>query len=111
MGSEGWTPVLQQDASGRRVAPIAAVGEAAMLSQRDNRRTVEHGCFGRRTTLEQRAGCRRAFAYTANSAREAMGLMCRYGGSRSLNLAPRPVPALAPTFASIGIEAFPPQRR
>jgi len=38
---------------------------------------------GKETTLEQRARCRLASTYTADSAREAMDLMYRAGGSTS----------------------------
>ncbi len=38
---------------------------------------------GQETTLEQRARCRLAAVYAADSAREAMDLMYRYGGSTS----------------------------
>ena len=38
---------------------------------------------GRETTLEQRARCRLAAIYAADSAREAMNLMYRHGGSTS----------------------------
>jgi len=38
---------------------------------------------GRETTLEQRARCRLASIYAADSAREAMDLMYRHGGSTS----------------------------
>jgi acyl-CoA dehydrogenase-like protein len=38
---------------------------------------------GEETTLEQRARCRLASTYTADSAREAMDLVYRHGGSTS----------------------------
>jgi alkylation response protein AidB-like acyl-CoA dehydrogenase len=44
---------------------------------------------GEDTTLEQRARCRLAAAYAADSAREAMDLMYRHGGSTSYRRASR----------------------
>jgi indole-3-acetate monooxygenase len=38
---------------------------------------------GKETTLEQRAHARLASSYTADSARQAMDLTCRHGGSTS----------------------------
>jgi alkylation response protein AidB-like acyl-CoA dehydrogenase len=44
---------------------------------------------GRETTLEQRARCRLASTYAADSAREAMDLVYRWGGSTSFKRASR----------------------
>jgi hypothetical protein len=45
------------------------------------------------TTLEQRARARLASSYTADSARQAMDLVYRHGGSTSARQPPRRVPA------------------
>jgi alkylation response protein AidB-like acyl-CoA dehydrogenase len=69
-----------QDAVGRADAILNA-GRAyrtAMIAELWN--TV---ASGRETTLEQRARCRLAAVYAADSAREAMDLVYRHGGSTS----------------------------
>ena len=69
-----------QDAVGRADAILNA-GRAyrtAMITELWN--TV---AAGEKTTLEQRARCRLASTYAADSARAAMDLMYRYGGSTS----------------------------
>jgi indole-3-acetate monooxygenase len=69
-----------QDAVGRADAILNA-GRAyrtAMITELWN--TV---AFGNNTTLEQRARCRLASVYAADSARQAMDLVYRHGGSTS----------------------------
>jgi indole-3-acetate monooxygenase len=69
-----------QDAVGRADAILNA-GRAyrdAMIAELWNTTAA-----GNETTLEQRARCRLAAVYAADSAREAMDLMYRYGGSTS----------------------------
>ena len=69
-----------QDAVGRADAILNA-GRAyrtAMITELWNSVAV-----GENTTLEQRARCRLASTYAADSARAAMDLMYRYGGSTS----------------------------
>jgi indole-3-acetate monooxygenase len=75
-----------QDAVGRADAILNAgrAGRSAMLSELWN--TV---AAGRETTLEQRARCRLASTYAADSARQAMDLMYRHGGSTSFQRASR----------------------
>ncbi len=69
-----------QDAVGRADAILNAgrVYRSAMIAELWN--TV---ASGRETTLEQRARCRLASTYAADSAREAMDLVYRHGGSTS----------------------------
>jgi alkylation response protein AidB-like acyl-CoA dehydrogenase len=69
-----------QDAVGRADAILNAgrVYRSAMIAELWN--TIE---AGRETTLEQRARCRLASTYAADSAREAMDLVYRLGGSTS----------------------------
>jgi alkylation response protein AidB-like acyl-CoA dehydrogenase len=69
-----------QDAVGRADAILNAgrVYRSAMLAELWN--TV---AAGKDTTLEQRARCRLAAVYAADSAREAMDLVYRHGGSTS----------------------------
>lgn len=69
-----------QDAVGRADAILNAgrVYRNAMITELWN--TV---AAGQETTLEQRARCRLAAVYAADSAREAMDLMYRHGGSTS----------------------------
>jgi alkylation response protein AidB-like acyl-CoA dehydrogenase len=69
-----------QEAVGRADAILNAgrVYRAAMITELWN--TVAQG---KETTLEQRARCRLASTYAADSAREAMDLMYRHGGSTS----------------------------
>jgi alkylation response protein AidB-like acyl-CoA dehydrogenase len=69
-----------QDAVGRADAILNAgrVYRSAMITELWN--TV---AAGKETTLEQRARCRLAAIYAADSAREAMDLMYRHGGSTS----------------------------
>ena len=69
-----------QDAVGRADA-IRNAGRAcrsAMITELWNT-----FAYGNETTLEQRARCRFAASYTADSAREAMDLVYRQGGSTS----------------------------
>ena len=75
-----------QDAIGRADAMLNA-GRAyrtAMITELWN--TV---AAGEETTLDQRARCRLAAVYAADSAREAMDLMFRHGGSTSYRRASR----------------------
>ena len=69
-----------QDAVGRADAILnaARVYRSAMITELWN--TV---AAGEDTTLDQRARCRLAAVYAADSAREAMDLMYRHGGSTS----------------------------
>jgi alkylation response protein AidB-like acyl-CoA dehydrogenase len=69
-----------QDAVGRADAILNAgrVYRTAMITELWN--TV---ASGQETTLEQRARCRLASTYAADSAREAMDLVYRHGGSTS----------------------------
>ncbi|MBV9863583.1 MAG: acyl-CoA dehydrogenase family protein [Alphaproteobacteria bacterium] len=69
-----------QDAVGRADAILNAgrIYRSAMIAELWN--TV---AAGGETTLEQRARCRLAAVYAADSAREAMDLMYRHGGSTS----------------------------
>ena len=69
-----------QDAVGRADAILNAgrAYRSAMITELWN--TV---ASGKETTLEQRARCRLASTYAADSAREAMDLMFRWGGSTS----------------------------
>jgi indole-3-acetate monooxygenase len=69
-----------QDAIGRADAILNAgrVYRSAMIAELWN--TV---AAGGETTLEQRARCRLAAVYAADSAREAMDLVYRHGGSTS----------------------------
>jgi alkylation response protein AidB-like acyl-CoA dehydrogenase len=69
-----------QDAVGRADATLNAgrVYRNAMIAELWN--TV---AAGRETTLQQRARCRLAAVYAADSARSAMDLMYRHGGSTS----------------------------
>lgn len=69
-----------QDAVGRADAILNAGRgyRAAMIAELWN--TI---AAGRETTLEQRARCRLASTYAADSAREAMDLVYRHGGSTS----------------------------
>lgn len=69
-----------QDAVGRADAILNAgrIYRSAMITDLWN--TVADG---KETTLEQRARCRLAAVYAADSAREAMDLMYRHGGSTS----------------------------
>ena len=69
-----------QDAVGRADAILNAgrVYRSAMIAELWN--TI---AAGRETTLEQRARCRLASTYAADSAREAMDLVYRHGGSTS----------------------------
>ena len=69
-----------QDAVGRADAVLNAgrVYRGAMIAELWN--TI---AAGRETTLEQRARCRLASTYAADSAREAMDLVYRHGGSTS----------------------------
>jgi indole-3-acetate monooxygenase len=69
-----------QDAVGRADAILNAgrVYRSAMIAELWN--TV---AAGKSTTLEQRTRCRLAAIYAADSAREAMDLMYRHGGSTS----------------------------
>jgi len=69
-----------QDAVGRADAILNAgrVYRSAMITELWN--TVAGGA---ETTLEQRARCRLAAVYAADSARQAMDLMYRHGGSTS----------------------------
>src|ERR1700720_3281072 len=75
-----------QDAVGRADAILNAgrVYRSAMITELWN--TV---ASGDNTTLEQRARCRLASTYAADSAREAMDLMYRHGGSTSFKRASR----------------------
>src|SRR5437899_4886567 len=104
-----------QDAVGRADAILNA-GRAyrtAMVTELWN--TV---AAGDETTLEQRARCRLASVYAADSAREAMDLMYRHGGStsyrresrlaecwRDLHVVGQPA-AIAPAWYPIGGRAF-----
>ncbi len=69
-----------QDAVGRADAILNAgrVYRSAMIAELWN--TI---AAGKETTLEQRARCRLASTYAADSAREAMDLVYRHGGSTS----------------------------
>ena len=69
-----------QDAVGRADAVLNAgrVYRSAMIAELWN--TI---AAGKETTLEQRARCRLASTYAADSAREAMDLVYRHGGSTS----------------------------
>ena len=69
-----------QDAVGRADAILNAgrIYRSAMITELWN--TV---AAGKATTLEQRARCRLASTYAADSAREAMDLVYRHGGSTS----------------------------
>ena len=69
-----------QDAVGRADAILNAgrVYRSAMIAE-----LWDIVAAGRNTTLEQRARCRLASTYAADSAREAMDLMYRHGGSTS----------------------------
>src|SRR5262249_22795965 len=69
-----------QDAVGRADAILNAgrAYRSAMITELWN--TL---ASGNETTLEQRARCRLAASYTADSAREAMDLVYRHGGSTS----------------------------
>jgi alkylation response protein AidB-like acyl-CoA dehydrogenase len=69
-----------QDAVGRADAVLNAgrVYRSAMIAELWN--TIASGA---ETTLEQRARCRLASTYAADSAREAMDLVYRHGGSTS----------------------------
>jgi len=75
-----------QDAVGRADAILNAgrVYRSAMIAELWN--TV---AAGKSTTLEQRTRCRLAAIYAADSAREAMDLMYRHGGSTSFQRASR----------------------
>ncbi len=75
-----------QDAVGRADAILNAgrIYRSAMLAEMWN--TV---ASGEKTTLEQRARCRLAAVYAADSAREAMDLVYRHGGSTSFKRASR----------------------
>jgi alkylation response protein AidB-like acyl-CoA dehydrogenase len=69
-----------QDAVGRADAILNAgrVYRSALVADLWNTMAA-----GRETTLEQRARCRLASTYAADSARQAMDLVYRYGGSTS----------------------------
>ncbi len=69
-----------QDAVGRADAILNAgrTYRTAMITELWNTLTA-----GKETTLEQRARCRLASTYAADSAREAMDLVYRHGGSTS----------------------------
>lgn len=69
-----------QDAVGRADAILNAgrIYRSAMIAELWNTLAA-----GGETTLEQRARCRLASTYAADSARQAMDLMYRYGGSTS----------------------------
>jgi len=69
-----------QDAVGRADAILNAgrASRTAMITELSN--TV---ASQKETTLEQRARCRLASSYTADSAREAMDLVYHDGGSKS----------------------------
>jgi indole-3-acetate monooxygenase len=70
-----------QDAIGRADAILNA---RRALPHRDDHRVVEARCPPEKgTTLEQRARARLASSYTAESARQAMDLVYRHGGSTS----------------------------
>ena len=75
-----------QDAVGRADAILNAgrAGRSAMITELWNTAAA-----GRETTLEQRARCRLASTYAADSARQAMDLMYRYGGSTSFQRSSR----------------------
>jgi alkylation response protein AidB-like acyl-CoA dehydrogenase len=75
-----------QDAVGRADAMLNAgrVYRNAMIAELWN--TI---AAGGQTTLEQRARCRLASTYAADSARQAMDLMYRHGGSTSFKRASR----------------------
>jgi len=75
-----------QDAVGRADAILNAgrVYRNAMIAELWN--TI---AAGGQTTLEQRARCRLASTYAADSARQAMDLMYRHGGSTSFKRASR----------------------
>jgi indole-3-acetate monooxygenase len=69
-----------QEAVGRAEAMLTAgrAGRTAMITELWNTLAA-----GRQTTLEQRARCRLASTHAADSARAAMDLMYRHGGSTS----------------------------
>src|SRR5882724_7780576 len=104
-----------QDAVGRADAILNAgrVYRTAMVTEIWN--TV---AAGDETTLEQRARCRLASVYAADSAREAMDLMYRHGGSTSYRRESRlaecwrdlhvvgQTAAIAPEWYPIGGRAF-----
>ena len=69
-----------QEAVGRADAILNAGRAYRTATIADIWRTVAAGC---ETTLEQRVRCRLASTYAADSARAAMDLMYRYGGSTS----------------------------
>src|ERR1700722_4500251 len=75
-----------QDAVGRADAILNAgrAYRSAMIAELWN--TI---ASGKETTLEQRARCRLASTYAADSAREAMDLVYRHGGSTSFKRASR----------------------
>ncbi len=75
-----------QEAVGRADAILNAgrVYRTAMITELWNTHAA-----GAETTLEQRARCRLAAIYAADNAREAMGLMYRWGGSTSFDRASR----------------------
>jgi alkylation response protein AidB-like acyl-CoA dehydrogenase len=69
-----------QDAIGRADTILNAGRAGRTATVTDLWNTI---AAGQETTLEQRARCRLAAAYAADSAREAMDLMYRHGGSTS----------------------------
>ena len=75
-----------QDDVGRADAMLNAgrIYRSAMIAELWN--TI---AAGEETTLEQRARCRLASTYAADSAREAMDLVYRHGGSTSFKRASR----------------------
>jgi alkylation response protein AidB-like acyl-CoA dehydrogenase len=75
-----------QDAVGRADAILNAGRELRSATIREAWNTV---AAGEETTLQQRARCRLAAAYAADSAREAMDLVFRHGGSTSYARASR----------------------
>jgi indole-3-acetate monooxygenase len=75
-----------QDAVGRADTILNAGRAYRSATMTDVWNTV---AAGEETTLEQRARCRLAAAYAADSAREAMDLMYRQGGSTSYRRASR----------------------
>jgi alkylation response protein AidB-like acyl-CoA dehydrogenase len=104
-----------QDAVGRADAILNAgrIYRAAMITELWT--TV---AAGGQTTLEQRARCRLASVYAADSARQAMDLMYRHGGSTSFKTGSRlaevwrdlqvvgQAATLAPEWYPIGGRAF-----
>jgi len=69
-----------QDAVGRADAILNAGRQYRTAMIRDIWNTI---AVGEETTIDQRARCRLAAVYAADSAREAMDLMYRQGGSTS----------------------------